>query len=234
MALPKLNTPTYELELPSTGEKIKYRPFLVKEQKLLLMAQEGANEQDIARAMGDLVSSCTFGKIDSQTAPLFDVEYLFLRIRGKSVGETVELNVTCPDDGKTTIKIKVNMEDTEVNMLDEHTNEIQLLENCKIIFRYPILSDMYDIKGGNDVESMFQLMNSCVNEIHYGDDVYRKADMTEKDIGEFIDQLTGEQFDKITSFFNSMPKVRHAIEVTNPITKKKSELVLEGMQSFLG
>jgi len=233
MALPKLNTPTYELELPSTGETLKYRPFLVKEQKLLLMAQETGEEEDIARAMGNLVHSCTFGKIDSENAALFDVEYLFLRIRGKSVGDTVKLSLTCPDDNKTKVDYNLNLEDISVNMLDDHTNEIYLTDDVKIIFRYPILTDMNGITGTSDVSGIFNLMSKCISEIHYGDDVYTKADMTNKDVDEFIDQLTGEQFEKITKFFNSMPKLRHVVNVTNPKTKKKSEIVLEGLQSFL-
>ena len=233
MALPKLNTPTYELELPSTGETLKYRPFLVKEQKLLLMAQETGEEDDIARAMGNLVHSCTFGKIDSENAALFDVEYLFLRIRGKSVGDTVKLSLTCPDDNKTKVDYNLNLEDISVNMLDDHTNEIYLTDDVKIIFRYPILTDMNCITGTSDVSGIFNLMSKCISEIHYGDDVYTKADMTNKDVDEFIDQLTGEQFEKITKFFNSMPKLRHVVNVTNPKTKKKSEIVLEGLQSFL-
>ena len=233
MALPKLNTPTYELELPSTGETLKYRPFLVKEQKILLMAQETGGDEDIARAMAELVHSCTFGKIDSENAALFDVEYLFLRIRGKSVGDTVKLSLTCPDDNKTKIDYNLNLEDVSVHMLDDHTNEIYLTDNVKIIFRYPILADMQGIAGVGDVSGMFSLMSKCISEIHYGDDVYTKADMIEKDINEFIDQLTGKQFEKITDFFNGMPKLRHVVNVTNPKTKKKSEIVLEGLQSFL-
>ena len=234
MALPKINTPTYELELPSTGETIKYRPFLVKEQKLLLIAQETGEEKDVANAMGELVQSCTFGKIDSKLAPLFDVEYLFLKIRGKSVGDVLQLNLTCPDDNKTQVVHKLNIDDISINMLDDHTNEIQLLDNCKIVFRYPILSDMSGISNTNDVNTIFNLMESCVQEIHYGDDVYQRSDMKDKDITDFIDQLTGEQFERITEFFNSMPKLRHVLNIKNPKTKKESEVVLEGLQSFLG
>jgi len=235
MALPKINTPTYELELPSTAEKIKYRPFLVKEQKLLLMAQETGKEEDVANVIGDLVESCTFGKIDSKLSPIFDVEYLFLRIRGKSVGEVVDLILTCPDDEKTEVTVKINLEDIEVNMLDNHTNEIKLLDNCKIVFRYPILSDMKGITTDNtSISNIFTIMHKCVTEVHYGDDVYHKGDMTDKDIEEFIDQLTGQQFEKISEFFNTMPKLRHVINITNPKTKKKSEMVVEGLQSFLG
>ena len=233
MALPKLNTPTYELVLPSTNEKIKFRPFLVKEQKVLLIAQESNDDEQVANAMGHLVKECTFGKVNPDTAPMFDIEYLFLRIRGKSVGENVTLNITCPDDNETKVSVKVNLEDISINMLDDHTNEIQLLDNCKIVFRYPILSDMSGITAGGDIQSVFKLMEACVQEIHYGDDVYYRADMSDKDITDFIDQLTGDQFEKISDFFNSMPKLRHVVKVTNPKTKKKSEVVLEGLQSFL-
>ena len=233
MALPKINTPTYELELPSTGETLKYRPFLVKEQKMLLMAQETGEDNDIARAMGDLVHTCTFGKTDPVNSPVFDIEYLFLRIRGKSVGENVTLNITCPDDNETKVSVKVNLEDISINMLDEHSNEILLMDNIKIIFRYPILSDMKGMTVGQTASGVFSVMNSCVQEIHYGDDIYTRADMSDKDITDFIDQLTGDQFEKISDFFNSMPKLRHVVKVTNPKTKKKSDVVLEGLQSFL-
>ena len=235
MALPKLNTPTYELELPSTSEIIKYRPFLVKEQKILLIAQESGEDKEIARAMSDLVNSCTFGKIDGKTAALFDVEYIFLQIRGKSVGETVELNVLCPDDGETSVSVKLAIDDINITMLENHTNEIMIQDDVKIVFRYPILSDMEGmLSSKSNVETVYQLINRCIQSIHYGDDVYNKVDITEKDIDEFVDQLTADQFESLVSFFETMPKLRHVIKVTNPKTKKKNEVVLEGLQSFLG
>jgi hypothetical protein len=235
MALPKLNTPTYELELPSTSEIIKYRPFLVKEQKILLIAQESGEDKEIARAMSDLVNSCTFGKIDGKTAALFDVEYIFLQIRGKSVGETVELNVLCPDDGETSVSVKLAIDDINITMLENHTNEIMIQDDVKIVFRYPILSDMEGmLSSKSNVETVYQLINRCIQSIHYGDDVYNKVDITEKDVDEFVDQLTGDQFELLVDFFDTMPKLRHVIKVTNPKTKKKNEVVLEGLQSFLG
>ena len=235
MALPKLNTPTYELELPSTSEIIKYRPFLVKEQKILLIAQESGEDKEIARAMSDLVNSCTFGKIDGKTAALFDVEYIFLQIRGKSVGETVELNVLCPDDGETSVSVKLAIDDINITMLENHTNEIMIQDDVKIVFRYPILSDMEGmLSTKSNVETVYQLINRCIQSIHYGDDVYNKVDITEKDVDEFVDQLTGDQFELLVDFFDTMPKLRHVIKVTNPKTKKKNEVVLEGLQSFLG
>jgi len=234
MALPKLNTPTYELELPSTGNKIKYRPFLVKEQKILMMAQEGSDENEIAEAMGSLVNDCTFGVVDSKTAPMFDIEYIFLKVRGKSVGDKIELNVTCPDDGETSALVTIDIEDIKVHMLEEHTNEINISDDVKIFLRYPVLSDMKNVKAdSNSVDRVFNILNNCITSIHFGDDVYNKVDLTEKDINEFVDQFTSEQFDTMVKFFDTMPKMRHIVNVTNPKTKVTSEVVLEGLESFL-
>ena len=235
MALPKLNTPTYELVLPSTNEKIKFRPFLVKEQKVLLIAQESGKDDQVANAMGYLVRECTFGKVNPDTAPMFDIEYLFLRIRGKAVGETVELNVTCPDDDKTKVMTKVKLDDINVQMTAEHTNEIKLSDNIKMFLRYPLLSDMKGIIGDvNDIERVFAILKKCINEIHHGDKIYNRVDITDKELEEFIDSMTNEQLQSVMDFFDTMPKLRHSIKVTNPKTKVKSEVVVEGLQSFLG
>ena len=235
MALPKLNTPTYELELPSTGEILKYRPFLVKEQKLLLIAQESGEEKQIANAMGELVNSCTFGKVNTKSAPMFDIEYLFLKIRGKSVGEKVKLNLICPDDGKTTVPYELNLEDVECQVQDDHSNEIQINEDIKIVFRYPLLNDLQNVKASaGDSEKTFHFMECCIDSIHSGDDVFQRIDIKDKELSNFIEQFTNEQFEKITQFFNTMPKLRHIVKVTNPKTKKKNEILLEGLESFLG
>ena len=234
MALPRVNNSTYTLELPSTGKEIKYRPFLVKEQKVLMMAQDTKNESELANAMGQLVSACTFGEIDADSSPMFDIEYIFLKIRTKSVGSNVKLNVTCPDDGETQVQVELDLDDVVVNMLDDHTNEAQITDDIKIIFRYPVLRDIANLKeNSNDVDRIFHVLGKCIDEIHFGDDVYRKSDMTENDINDFIDQLSSLQFEKLSEFFNGMPKLRHVIQVTNPKTKKKSEVVLEGLESFL-
>ena len=234
MALPKINTPTYELELPSTGEIIKYRPFLVKEQKLLLIAQESGEEKQIANAMGELVNSCTFGKVNTKSAPMFDIEYLFLKIRGKSVGEKVKLNLICPDDGKTTVPYELNLENVECQVQDDHSNEIQINEDIKIVFRYPLLNDLQNVKASaGDSEKTFHFMECCIDSIHSGD-VFQRIDIKDKEISDFIEQFTNEQFEKITQFFNTMPKLRHIVKVTNPKTKKKNEILLEGLESFLG
>ena len=233
MALPKLNTPTYELERPSTGKKIKYSPFLVKEQKVLMMAKDSKDDSEISEAVGRLVQSCTFGEIDYKTSPMFDIEYLFLKIRGKSVRDKVDLNLICPDDGKTQVKKTIDLEEVNIHMLENHTNEVEINDNVKIVFRYPILSDMKGIPV-SEVSTAFSVINACVHSIHYGDDVYQRADLKDEEVEEFIDSLTGDQFEKITEFFQTMPKLRHVVEVTNPKTKKKSEIVVEGLQNFLG
>ena len=181
MALPKLNTPTYELERPSTGKKIKYRPFLVKEQKVLMMAQDSKDDAEISEAVGSLVQSCTFGEIDYKTSPMFDIEYLFLKIRGKSVGDKVDLNLICPDDGKTQVKKTIDLEEVNIHMLENNTNEVEINDNVKIVFRYPILSDMKGIPV-SEISTAFSVINACVHSIHYGDDVYQRTDLKLKHI----------------------------------------------------
>ena len=235
MALPKLNSPTYELELPSTGDKIKYRPFLVREQKILMMAQESGEEIEIINAMTSLVSDCTFGVVDATNSPMFDVEYIFLRVRGKSIGEKVKLNLTCPDDEKTVVEYELNLEEVGVTMDDEHTNEVKINDGVTIHFRYPYMKDMLGIPSeAKEIEKAFHILNNCIDSIHYGDDAYNRADLSEKDISDFIDQLTTEQFEKVMVFFNTMPKVRHTLTFVNPKTSAINEVVLEGLESFLG
>tara|TARA_B100000282_G_scaffold188731_1_gene137437 strand:- start:22 stop:729 length:708 start_codon:yes stop_codon:yes gene_type:complete len=234
MALPRVNNPTFELELPSTGEKIKYRPFLVKEQKILLIAQESKDDGQIANTISELVTACTFGKVDPKTAPMFDVEYIFLKVRTQSVGSKVEMVVTCPDDGKTTVPVKIDLDDINVTMTDDHTNEVMITDTIKLTFRYPILEDMMDIDANSpEIERVLQIMSKCIQTFEYGDDVYQRGDVSEKEIEDFVGELTTSQFEKLVEFFNTMPKLRHVITVTNPKTKKKNEVVLEGLQSFL-
>ena len=229
MALPKLNSPTYELEQPSTGEMIKYRPFLVREQKQLMMAQESEDETSIKNAMADVITQCTFEKINPFDIPLFDVELLFLRIRSKSVGENVDLNLLCPDDEKTKVTKTIKLEDVDVIMKEGHTNEIVITDKIKMVMRYPRLDDML---GADEIEDIFKMVYRCVHEIHDGEKVYHKIDMSEKELIDFVDSLTSEQFEKVTDFFDSMPKVQHVVEVTNPKTKKKGEVVIDGVASF--
>ena len=233
MALPKLDVPTYELEQPSTGNKIKYRPFLVKEQKVLLMAQESGDDDQLKEALSGIISNCTFEDIDPLKLPIFDVEFLFLRIRGKSVGETVDMSLLCPDDNKTRVHATIKLDDIGVNMKVGHTNIIEINDDIKMVMRYPTLNDMTDIGGDEqDIEDIFSMIKRCVHEIHDGEKIYNKVDMSDSELQEFIESLTTDQFEKLSDFFETMPKVQHSVEVTNPKTKKKGEVVIEGIQSF--
>ena len=234
MALPKLETQVYELEQPSTGEKIKYRPFLVKEQKTLIIANETGEESQIMNALAGVINGCTFEKIDPFTIPMFDVEYLFLRIRGKSVGENIELNLLCPDDGETRVKTKLNLEEVGVNQKLGHTNEISITDKIKIIMNYPTIKEMSGLNTENssDMDQILGMMKRCIHEVHDGETVHTKIDMSESDLDEFIESLTTEQFENVSDFFDTMPKVSHSIEVTNPKTKKKGEVIIEGIQGF--
>ena len=234
MALPKLQSQVYELEQPSTGEKIKYRPFLVKEQKTLMMASESGDDKQIRDSLAGIISSCTFEKVDPFIIPMFDVEFLFLRIRGKSVGEKIELNLLCPDDGETRVKTTLNLEDVGVNQKVGHTNEISVTDKIKIIMKYPSLNDMVGMSGDENAgfNEVIDMMKRCIDEVHDGETVHNKIDMSESDLDEFIESLTTEQFESLGAFFDTMPKVSHSIDVTNPKTKKKGEVVIEGIQSF--
>ena len=232
MALPKLETPIYELELPSTGEKVKYRPFLVKEQKNLMIAMESEEETQLRDSLASIISDCTFNKIDPYEIPMFDIEFIFLRIRGKSVGEKVKLNVLCPDDNKTRVDVEINLEDVDVHMKKEHTNEISVTDKIKIFMKYPGLKDMTDIKVEQETEQIFTLIKRCINEIHDGKTIHNKIDISEKELDEFIDNLTTKTFEDLGTFFETMPKVMHVLKVKNPKTKKKGEVVIEGIQNF--
>ena len=234
MALPRIDTPTYQLKLPSTQEIIEYRPFLMKEQKIIMMAQETGDDQQMVVAMQKLVTSCTFNKINIMNLPVYDVEYMFLKIRGKSVGESVEINLICPDDNETQVPTKINLDEIEVQIDVNHNNVIDITDTIKMHMRDPMFSD--DIGSFSKLENtdgMFKILYRCINEIHYGDDVFNRIDISDKDIEEFVEQLTTEQFQNMTKFFDTMPKLRHVVEVTNPKTNVKSEVVLEGLQSFL-
>ena len=234
MALPKLNTPQYELELPSTGGKIKYRPFLVKEQKLLMMAQESENDDQISNTIISIINSCTDGKLDATKLPIFDVEYIFLQLRSKSVGETSKIKVKCPDDDKTYVDVTLKLDDISVHMTADHTNVVEITDKIKIIMKYPVMNDMKGINLSGGLEGAFGLISKCVHEIHDGDTIHSRVDMNDKELDEFIDTFSSKQFEQMMDFFNTMPKLRHAIQVTNPKTKKKGEVMLEGLQSFLG
>jgi hypothetical protein len=233
MALPKLETKTYTLTLPSTGKDIKYRPFLVKEQKILLMAQESKNDDELIDSMGQLIRDCTFNEIDPETCPMFDAEYIFLKLRAKSVGETAEVQVTCPDDKKTKVTVTLNLDDIECNMTEEHTNIVEITDKVKIFFNYPLLSSFKSIEKINQTEAMFNLVSKSIKEIHFDDKIFNKIDMSEKELTDFIESLSTEQFKRISDFFETMPRLRHVVKVTNPETKVEGEVLLQGLQSFL-
>ena len=232
MALPKLNTPQHELELPSTGEKVKFRPFLVKEQKLLMMAQESDKEEEISEAVMNIIDSCTTG-IDARQLPIFDIEYVFLKLRTKSVGETANIKVKCPDDNKTFVDVTIKLDEVAVHMTADHTNVVQLTDNIKMIMKYPLMNDMKGVDFDDGISGTFSLISKCVHEIHDGDNIHNRIDMTDIELNDFIDTMDTQQFEKIMDFFNTMPKLRHAITVVNPKTKKKGEVMLEGLDSFL-
>ena len=234
MALPKLETPTYTLLMPSTDEEIKFRPFLVKEQKRMLMAQESNDSNEMVDAVNQLIQDCTFNKVDTKKIAMFDAEYIFLQIRSKSVGSKVDVQVTCPDDKETKVPVNIDLDDIKVAMMEEHTNEIQLTPEIKIVFKYPLLSTFTKYTKSSDTAKMiFDLTADCIEEVHFNDEVTNKVDMSKKELDEFLESLSTEQFGMLVKFFETMPRLRHRIEVTNPKTEVTSEVMLEGIQSFL-
>ena len=232
MALPKLNTLTYELELPSTGEKLKYRPFLVKEQKALMIAQESQDEKLMENTFAQILNDCVLDDIDPYKMAMFDMEYVFLRIRGKSVGEKVVLNVLCPDDEKTRVDVEIDLEEVDVQMKEDHTNIIELTDDISMIMRYPCLGDITGLTVNTGTENIFNMIKKCIHEIHDGDEVFARIDMSEKELDAFLDSMSSKNFENLTNFFETMPKLLYEIEVKNPKTKKKNKIPIEGLQSF--
>jgi hypothetical protein len=237
MALPKLITPTYELEVPSTDEKIQYRPFLIKEEKILLMAMESGKNEDIVEAIKQIVSLCTFDKLKISSMPMFDVEYIFLQIRAKSVGEVSKLKLLCRDDNKTYADVEVNLPDVKVQVDDKHTNKIELTKDMGMVMAYPTI-DSFKESGITNINAsnMLDVISACIKEIYEekGEKVYQAKDQTKKELIEFVESLNTQQFKKIQEFFDTMPKLKHTIKVKNPKTKKESEVILFGLQDFFG
>jgi len=235
MALPKLNTPTYELEVPSTDEKIKYRPFLVKEEKILLMAMESKDNAQIINAVKDIVSSCTFEKLNVATMPMFDMEFIFLNIRAKSVGEVSKLKILCPDDKKTYASVELDLTKVEVQVGDDHSNKIELTDDMGMIMTYPTIDSFLEsgIETVN-ANNMLDIIGNCVLQIYEqkGEKVYQAKDQTKKELTEFIESMNSGQFKKLQSFFDTMPKLTHTIQVKNPKTKKTSDVKLTGLNDF--
>ena len=241
MPLPKIATPSYELELPSTGKTITYRPFLVKEEKLLVIALESEDTKQITNAIKAVIRACVLTKgIKVETLPTFDIEYLFLNIRGKSVGEDLDVKLICPDDNKTEVNVNINLDDIQVNKPEGHSNKIKLDNNLMMELKYPSLNEFiknnFDPNevGTNAMEQSFDLIGSCINKIYNEDEVWVAADCSKKEINEFLDSMNSNQFKEVEKFFETMPKLSHTVKITNPKTKVKSDVVLEGLASFFG
>ena len=237
MPLPKIATPTYELELPSTGETIKYRPFLVKEEKLLVIALESEDTKQITNAIKAVLKSCVLTKgVKVEQLPTFDIEFLFLNIRGKSVGEDLEVNVTCPDDDETQVPVTIYLDDIEVQKDDNHSNKIKLDDTIMMELKYPSLDQFiknnFDFNEKNAMDQSFDLIATCIDKVYTQDEVWAAADCTKKEMKDFLEQMNSSQFKEIENFFETMPKLSHTIKITNPKTKVESDVVLEGLASF--
>ena len=236
MPLPKINTPTYELTLPSNRKKVKYRPFLVREEKILVLALESEDQKQITDAIVQIIGDCLITKnVDVTKLPTFDIEYLFLNIRGKSVGEELEIMVTCPDDKKTQVPTMINIDDIKVQMNDDHSPDIKLDDEYSMRMKYPSMDEFIKTNfatGDVNVDDTFQLISSCIDQVYSEDESWTAADCTKKELTDFIESLNSKQFKDVEKFFETMPKLSHTIKVTNPETKVENEIVLEGLQSF--
>jgi hypothetical protein len=239
MALPKLNVPRYELKVPSDGQRIKYRPFLVKEEKLLLLAMESQDQKMMIDTIQTLLENCTnLSKTAIKGLATFDFEYIFLNIRAKSVGESVELRVTSPDDGETTVPVTVNLDEVQVQFDENHEKTININESVSMVMKYPsmdmFVKNNFDLDDANKVDTLFDLTIDCIESIVEGEDVYPASDSSKKELNEFLEQLNSQQFQSVQAFFETMPKLKHDIKFTNPKTKKKQTVTLEGLASFFG
>jgi len=237
MALPRIDVPTYELVVPSTDEKIKYRPFLVREEKLLLIALESGKNEDILRGVKDIVDACTFNKLKLGNMPMFDVEYIFLQIRSKAVGEVSTLRVLCKDDGKTYAKVEVDLTKIEVQVDGTHTNKIELSDEMGVIMKYPTI-DSFTENGIEEIKAsnMLDVIITCISQIYdkKGEEVYDAKDSTQKELIEFVEQMNTKQFADVQKFFDTMPALKHEITVKNPKTKKENKVTLSGLNDFFG
>ena len=237
MPLPKIATPTYELELPSTGKSVNYRPFLVKEEKVLVLALESEDNKQITTAIKTVLRNCVLTKgIKVEFLPTFDIEFLFLNIRGKSVGEEIEVNIICPDDEETQVPVTINLDDIKIQKDENHTNRIKVDDSIMMEMKYPSLDQFiksnFDFNDENAMNQSFELIAASIDIIYTEDEVWATADCTKKEVKEFLDSMNSTQFKEIESFFETMPKLSHSISVTNPKTKVKSDVVLEGLASF--
>lgn len=240
MPLPKISTPTYELELPSTGQNIKYRPFLVREEKLLVLALESEDSKEITTAIKTVIKNCIQTRgVKVESLPTFDIEYLFLNIRGKSVGEVIEVNLICPDDSVTTVKKEIAIDEIEVKRYDDHTNQIKIDDNLMMEMKYPSLDQFiksnFDFSSNtSNMDQSFDLIVSCIDKIYNEEEAWSSSDVTKKELIEFLEQMNSTQFKQIEKFFETMPKLHYSTTIENPKTKVESPVVLEGLSSFFG
>lgn len=235
--LPKIATPSYSLEIPSLKKEIKYRPFLVKEEKILIIAMESEDPKQIANAVKTVISNCILTKgIKVEQLATFDIEYLFLNIRGKSVGETVDVLITCPDDGTTQVPVSINLDDIEINNNENHSRDIKLDDTLTLRMKYPSMNEFIKSNFGNEfnmsVDDTFNLIISCMEQVYNEEESWSASDCTQKELAEFIEQLSSKQFKEVENFFSTMPKLSHTIKIKNPNTKVESEVLLEGLSSF--
>ena len=239
MPLPKISTPTYEMVLPSSNKKIKYRPFLVKEEKVLILAMESQDTATVANAVKDVLKNCILSRgIKVEKLSTFDIEYLFLNIRGKSVGEAIEVMVTCPDDGKTQVPTSINIDEIKVIIDDDHQRDIKLDDTYSLRMRYQSLDEFvknnFATASDISVDDTFDLIASCVDQVYSEEESWAAADCTQKELTQFVESLNSNQFKEVEKFFDTMPKLSHTVKVINPNTKKENEVVLEGLQNFFG
>ena len=241
MPLPKISTPTYELVLPSTGKKIKYRPFLVREEKILILALESQDTKQITTAIKSTLKSCILTRgIKVEELPTFDIEYIFLNIRGKSVGESVEVIVTCPDDGETTVETQIYIDEIQVQKNEKHKRDIKLDENLVLRMKYPSLNEFvqnnFDVSDTDNIsfESSLDIIASCIDVVYNEEESWAASDCTKKELNEWLETLNSNQFKEVETFFETMPKLSHTVKVVNPKTKVESDVALEGITSFFG
>lgn len=237
MSLPKIATPSYSLEIPSLKKEIKYRPFLVKEEKILIIAMESEDPKQIANAVKNVISNCILTRgIKVEQLATFDIEYLFLNIRGKSVGETVDVLITCPDDGTTQVPVSINLDDIEINNNENHSRDIKLDDTLTLRMKYPSMNEFIKSNFGNEfnvsVDDTFNLIISCMEQVYNEEESWSASDCTQKELSEFIEQLSSKQFKEVEKFFSTMPKLSHTLKIKNPNTGVESEVLLEGLSSF--
>ena len=235
MALPQINTPVHELTIPSTGKKIKYRPFVVREEKLLLLALEGQDQKEITDTIVQIIGNCVQSKIDVDSLSTFDIEYIFLNVRAKSVGEVLEFAITCPDDGETQVEVEINIDDIKVIKSKDHTDTIDLENGYFIKMKYPTMKYIME-KNPDDqkslIDSTFEYAVECIDTIYNDEETWEAADSTKKELEEFVETLNSKQYSKLQTFFGTMPKLSHTVKVKNPNTKVESDVTIEGLANF--